>query len=320
MNPVTFSRSRLALVTVALSVIMLSSLSLAGTTAALGIGYQYDAGARQVTLVTPSIDVRVSTAGNVPHFMFWDPTFVDPNTRLTYHVQFYQLIEFNDTNSDGTYTNGTDHVVAPILGLARVSWDFSGFLTETNNSEVTAVHFNFTLNDVQGPGISYDDLYMELRCHINTTNDNELKFDIVISGWPWVYNDTYLALRWDLMVQSPGTHTYRHAYQYRYENQNYTFDGAYFAYQHSANVGNDTVDVTCNYEDHPDKTIFYLVYANFGDDELVHDPIIGLDGSVIPPDALLPTLIVIGAGALACVVIAAAIWTRRRTSPPTSPA
>lgn len=297
---------------------MLFSLSLAGTTAAQGLGYQYDPGARQVTLVTPAINVRVSTGGNVPHFMFWDPNFVDPNTRLTYHVQFYQLIEFNDSNGDGSYTNGTDVVMAPILGLGRVAWDFSGFLTEEDNGQTTAVHFNFTLDEVQGPGMQYDELYMELRCHINTTNDNELKFDIVISGWPWVNNDTHLALRWDLMVQSPGTFTYRHAHQYRYENRTFAFDGAYFAYKNSANVGNDTIDVTSSYESHPDKTMFYLTYENFGDEVLVHDPLIGLDGSVIPPDALLPTLIVIGAGALACVVIGAAIWTRRRNPQPTS--
>jgi hypothetical protein len=314
MKSVTLSRSRLALTAFAFGVIMLSGLSLAGITAAQGIGYQYDPGARQVTLVTPSIDVRVSTGGNVPHFMFWDPNFVDPNTRLTYHVQFYQLFEFNDSNGDGTYTNGTDQIVAPILGLGRVSWDFSGFLTEENNSVITDVHFNFTLNDVQGPGIEYDELYMELRCHINVTNANELKFDIVISGWPWVNNETHLALRWDLLVQSPGTHTYRHAYEHRYENRTFAFDGAYFAYKRSANVGNDTIEVTSNYESHPDKTMFYLVYTNFGDDVLVHDPIIGLDGSVVPPDALLPTLIVIGAGALACVIIAATVWTRKRNT------
>jgi hypothetical protein len=318
MNTVTLSRSKLALVAVTFSVIMLFSMSLAGTAAAQGIGYQYDPGARRVILETPTINVHVSTGGNVPHFMFWDPNFVDPNTRLTYHVQFYQLIEFNDSNGDGSYTNGTDWVMAPILGLGRVAWDFSGFLTEENNSQTTAVHFNFTLDEVQGPGIQYDDFYMELRCHINTTNDNELKFDIVISGWPWVNNDTHLALRWDLMVQSPGTFTYRHAHQYRYENQTFAFDGAYFAYQNSANVGNDTIDVTSSYENHPDKTMFYLTYENFGDEVMVHDPLIGLDGSVIPPDALLPTLIVIGAGALACVVIGAAIWTRRRNVQPTS--
>jgi hypothetical protein len=60
--------------------------------------------------------------------------------------------------------------------------------------------------------------------------------------------------------------------------------------------------------------MFYLVYTNFGDDVLIHDPIIGLDGSMVPPDALLPTLIVIGAGALACVIIAATVYTRQRNT------
>lgn len=312
MKTSTLSRTTLAIAALALSMLMVSSLPVTTATAAQGFMYQYNPGSQQVTLTTPTLDVRVSTGGNVPHFMFWDPTFVDPSTRLTYHVQFVLLIEFNDTNSDGIYTPGTDQVIDPNLALGAIDWDFSGFLTEEDAGTTTAVHFNFTLNDVQRPG--FDNLYMELRCHINATNDNSLKFDIVISGWPWTNNDTSLALRWDMLVQSPGTHTYRHAYQHHYENHTYSFDGAYFAYKRSANVGNDTIEVTSNYEDHPERTEFYLVYSNFGDDLLEHDPVIGLDGSVVPPNAILPILIVIGAGALACLVIAASIWTRRRNA------
>lgn len=317
MKTTLLSRATLGLTVIALSLLMVSSMPVMAANNGQGIQYQYDSPMKQVTLTTPAIVVRVSAGENVPHFMFWDPTFVDPNTRLIYHVQFFQLIEFNDTNDDGTYTNGTDQVVAPILGLGRVMWTFSGFETEQDGSTVTAVHFNYTLADVQGTG--YPDLYMELRCHINTTNDNQLKFDIVISGWPWTHDDTFLALRWDLMVQSPGTHTYRHAYQHRYENNNYSFEGAFFQYKQSANVGNDTAQVTSNYEDHPEKTVFYLVYPNFGDELLVHDPIVGLDGSVVPPNNILPLLVVIGAGALACVVIAVAIWVRRRNVTPIPP-
>lgn len=308
------ARPTLAIAAIVLSFLMISSLPLASATVAQGFQYQYNAMNKQVTLTTPALDVRVTTGGNVPHFMFWDPTYTDISTRLVYHVQFYQLIEFNDTDDDGLYTNGTDQVVAPILGLARVEWDFSGFTTEEDDGTVTAVHFNFTLTDVQGPGPLYPDLFLQLRCHINTTNDNELKFDIVISGWPWTSTETYLALRWDLMIQIPGAHTYQHAYRYQYENHNYAFDGAYFAYRNQVQVGIDTAPVASCYEDRIDKTVFYLVYANFGDEVLVHDPVVGIDGSVVPPNNLIPLLIVIGAGALACVVIAAAIWTRRRNN------
>lgn len=311
------SRTTLAVAAVALSLLMVSSSSVLATTNGQSIQYQYTPGNKQATLITPTLDVRVSTDGNVPHFMFWDPTFTDPTTRIIYHVQFIQLLEFIDTNSDGTFTPESDQVLDPILGLGRVDWDFSGFLAEEEDDITTAVHFNFTLNYVQGT--DFETLDMELRCHINATNNNELKFDIVISGWPWAQPDTFLALRWDLMVTTPGTHQYQHAHRHQYENHTYSFDGAFFAYKHSANSGNETVDVTCNYEDHPEHTRFYLVYPNFGDELFVHDPVVGLDGSVVPPNTLLPILIVIGAGALACLVIAASIWTRRRNAAPTPP-
>ena len=311
------TRATLAFAAIALSLLMVSSSSVMAATNGQGIQYQYNPGSKQVTLTTPTLDIRVSTDGNVPHFMFWDPTFTDPANRINYHVQFIQLIEFNDTDDDGMFTAETDHVIDPILGLGRVDWDFSGFLTEEDEGATTAVHFNFTLNYVQGTG--FETLYMELRCHINATNNNELKFDVVISGWPWATIDTLLALRWDLMVTMPGMHQYQHAHRHQYENQTYSFDGAFFAYKRSANAGNETVDVTCNYEDHPEHTRFYLVYPNFGDELFVHDPVVGLDGSVVPPNALLPILIVIGAGALACLVIAASLWTRRRNAAPTPP-
>ena len=311
------TRTTLVFAALALSLLMVSNSTVMATTNGQGIHYQYNPANKQVTLTTPTLDVRVSTDGNVPHFMFWDPTFTDPSTRILYHVQFIQLIEFNDMNDDGMFTQGTDHVIDPILGLGQVDWDFSGFITEEDDGTTTAVHFNFTLNYVQGMG--FETLSMELCCHINATNNNELKFDVVISGWPWASTDTLLALRWDLMVQNPGMHHHQHAHRYRYENHTYSFDGAFFAYKHSANAGNETVDVTCNYEDHPEHTRFYLVYPNFGDDLFVHDPVVGLDGSVVPPNAFLPILIVIGAGALACLVIAASLWTRRRSAAPTPP-
>jgi hypothetical protein len=241
--------------------------------------------------------------------MFWDPNISAANERVTYHVQFYQLIEFNDTDQDGTYTSGGDLVIAPILAMAAIDWDFSGFITEEEDSVVTAVHFNFTLAAVQVAG--YDDLYVQLRCHVNTTHPDMMKFDIVIQGWPWTHNESYLALRWDLMVQAPGTLTYQHAHQYHYENHTYTFDGAYFTYRNSANAGNDTVPVASSFEDKPERTQVYLVYQNFGNDLLVHDPEVGLSPTT-PILDLLPLLLVVGAGALACVVLAAAIWVIRR--------
>lgn len=299
----------------ALSLAFLMVAGFMATAAADGTGFQwqYDAGNKQVTLTTPKLDIRVTTGGQVPHFMFWDPTITDPNLRLTYHVQFQQLIEFNDTNGDGVYTSGTDTNVR-ILALAAINWTFSGFLTEETNGSLTAIHFNFTLADVQPPH-GYEELFVQLRCHVNTSKPEELKFDVVISGWPWANSNTYLALRWDLMVQSPGAGAYRRANQYQYhvENRTYSFDGAYFSYRNTANVGLSTVPVNSSIDEQVDKTRFYVVYPNFGNETLEHDPEVGLEDTTPPIEPpVLPVLLVVGAGALACGVIAAAVLVRRR--------
>jgi hypothetical protein len=298
---------------VALGLVFLMVAGFVATTAADGTGlqWQYDAGNKQVTVTTSELDIRVSTGGQVPHFMFWDPTIADPNARLTYHVQFYQLIEFDDTDADGVYTNGTDTNVR-ILALAAINWTFSGFLVEETNGSVTAVHFNFTLADVHPPQ-GYEELFVQLRCHVNASKPEELKFDVVISGWPWANSGTYLALRWDLMVQSPGTAMYRHAsrYQYHVENRTYAFDGAYVSYRNTANVGLSTVPVNCSISEQVDKTRFYIVYPNFGNETLEHDPEVGLGDTTVEPPVV-PLLLVVGAGALACGVIAAAVLVRRR--------
>ena len=194
-----FKRSA-AIAAFSLVCLMLAGITVAAATNGTGFQYQYNAGNQQVTLTTPKLDIRVTTGGNVPHFMFWDPNIAQANHRIIYHVQFVQLIEFNDTDGDGVYSPGSDMVVAPILALGSVDWLFIGFITEEDNGDVTAIHFNFTLNEVDGS--RYDSLYMELRCHVNAIKTNELKFDIVMMGWPWANNESLLALRWDLMIQS----------------------------------------------------------------------------------------------------------------------
>ncbi|MFX1474937.1 MAG: hypothetical protein ACFFCO_05605 [Promethearchaeota archaeon] len=293
-----------------LALLLLASVSVTAATNGTGFTWQYDAPHQQVTLTTEDMTVRVTTGGEVPHFLFWATNTTGTPAPVTYHVQFHQLIEFNDTNDDGTYTPGTDIVARPILSLAAIRWNFSGFITDQEDDTTTAVHFNFTLEEVQGPG--YDDLFVQLRVHMNASSPDELKFDIVISGWPWAYPDTSLALRWDLMVQLPGQHTYQHAHQTHYENRTCSFDGAYFSYRNTANAGNTEVPVNSSIDEQTDRTRFYIVYPHFSDETLEHDPTIGLVAPTTPIPGDLVVLFVVGAGALACGVIAAFIIVRRR--------
>jgi hypothetical protein len=293
-----------------LGLLLLASISVTAATNGTGFTWQYDAPHQQVTLTTEEMTVRVTTGGEVPHFLFWATNATGSQAPITYHVQCYQMIEFNDTDADASYSPGTDMVARPILALAAIRWNFSGFVTDQEGDTVTAVHFNFTLDEVQGPG--YDDLFIQLRFHMNASSPADLKFDIVISGWPWAYSDTFLALRWDLMIQSPGQHTFQHAHQTQYQSQTYSFDGAYFSYRNIANAGATEVPVNSSIDEQTDRTRFYLVYPNFSDETLEHDPTIGLvtPTTQIPGD--LVVLFVVGAGALACGVIAAFIIVRRR--------
>ena len=301
-----------AVAALGLAFLMLAGFMATAAADSTGFQWQYDAGNKQVTVTTPKLDIRVTTGGQVPHFMFWDPTILDPNARLTYHVQFHQLIEFDDTNADGVYTNGTDTNVR-VLAMSAINWTFSGFLVDQVNGSVTAIHFNFTLADVQPPH-GYEELFVQLRCHVNASKPEELKFDVVISGWPWANSGTYLALRWDLMVQSPGAGAYRHASQYQYhvENRTYSFDGAYVSYRSTANVGLSTIPVNSSISEQSDRTRFYIVYPNFGNQTLEHDPEVGLEDTTVVEPPVVPLLLVVGAGALACGVIAAAVLVRRR--------
>lgn len=293
----------------ALTLLLVTSVSITAASNGTGFMWQYDAPHQQVTLATDEMTVRVTTGGEVPHFLFWATNTTSVPAPVTYHVQFHQIIEFNDTDADAAYTPGMDIVVHPILSLAAIRWDFSNFVTDQEDDTVSMVHFNFTLDETQGQG--YDDLFVQLRFHMNASIPNELKFDIVISGWPWTHPDTFLALRWDLMIQSPGQHSFQHAHQTHYENRTYSFDGAYYSYRNTANAGSSTVPVNCSIEEQTDRTRFYIVYPNFGDDTLVHDPTIGLS-SPIPTNSDLLVLFAVGAGALACGVIAAFILVRRR--------
>lgn len=295
---------------VCLALLLFASVSVTAANNGNGFMWEYDAPHQQVTLATEEMTVRVTTGGEVPHFLFWATNATGNPAAVTYHVQFYQLIEFNDTDADETYTVGTDIVARPILALGAIRWNFSDFITGEEDGTVTEIHFNFTLDEVQSPG--YDDLFIQLRCHMNATNPDDLKFDIIISGWPWAYSDTYLALRWDLMVQAPGQHTYQHAHQTQYQSRTYSFDGAYFSYKNTANAGATVVPVNSSIDEQTDRTRFYIVYPNFSDETLVHDPTIGLVSSSTPIPGDLLVLFVVGAGALACGVIAAFIIIRRR--------
>ena len=314
MNTKTFL-STAAVAAIGLALLMVTGFT--ATVAANGCCFQYgyDQTHHQVTMTTPSLDIRVTTGGEVPHFLFWNPNATDMD-RVTYHVMFNQLLEFVDSDEDGTYTPGTDMLTSQVFSLSGIHWDFSGFTTDTDaNGTITAVHFNFTTDSV--PIYGFQDLFIQLRCHVTIEELAAMKFDVVISGWPWARSDSYLALRWDITVQYPGMSEV--PAQVTVEENSFIFGDAYFSYTDTALVdGTTTVTVTGSLEAKHDGTRVYLVYPNFGDGVLEHDPTLGLSSTSTTTTTGggtiggLPVLLVVGVGALACAIIAVSVWLSRR--------
>ena len=163
-----------------------------------GITYEYKNGIATVT--TNNVTISVNAFGNVPVFHF--KTQAD----YGYTVLFKQLIEYDDANEDGVFQYNESLTGIPILSLTSMRWDFSDFVTEENaESEVIAVHFNFTSESMVG---IYADFEMTIAAHLYLADQvidgyelvggAELKFDLYISGFPWNEDYTYLALRFDI--------------------------------------------------------------------------------------------------------------------------
>ncbi|MBN2230703.1 MAG: hypothetical protein JW779_14030 [Candidatus Thorarchaeota archaeon] len=285
------------------------------------IEYQYSAGI--VTLNTDDISIRVTGNNQAPHFHWWDPN----NPTVDYHVMFVKMFEANDTNADGVYTHGTDTMVGAPFALPTTGWDFSGFEVVEVDGNVTAVHFNFTTTTefdprAEGPGMDYGSLpnldafnvSIEVRVHLNLSIPGEMKFDLIVDGWDWTYEDSLLVLQFNITESNHGqvqgdsdpTGFHRTGTMFQFEN-------GYFEYEETALAANNTLQVKASYGESTGLEAgeaVYLSFENFGEDTLEYDPILGIEpasaGFVLDP----MTLTLIG-GAVVVLLLVAVVAKRR---------
>ncbi len=241
-------------------------------------------GLRQVE--TSGLAVKVTAAGNVPHFHFWDPT----TNETDYHVLFARLFEVNDTNDNGAYDKGEDSPVGTPLALPSQGWDVSDFNVVNDES----IHFNFTHEPDTGVGIPSDvagEVYIQLRVHIYAANPEELKFDILISDWDWESEETLLVLHFTVSLSDHGEEEGKRAP----DNVNATgtqfqFSQAYMGYNETATLrNNNTVQVGGSNapgdgEGDNGKDSIYLAFENFKGETLEYDPTLGISVETEPTD------------------------------------
>lgn len=286
-----------------------------------GILYQYSAGI--ASLETDDIAVKVTGNDQAPHFHWWDTN----NPTVDYHVMFVRLFEANDTDSNGIFDNGTDIMIGAPFVLPTTGWDFSDFETVEEDGNTTEVHFNFTTEATfdprpEGTGTDYGnlpnlpefDVAIEVRVHMYLENPGEFKFDLVVEGWSWTYEDSLLVLMFTVTESAHGqSHGDTDPSGFHRTGTTFQFENGYFQYNETALAANNTLQVRASYgaaSGGYSGNAVYLSFANFGNETLEYDPILG----VLSPEpglVLDPMTLGLVAGA-AVIIILAVVLVRRK--------
>ncbi|MBD3407987.1 MAG: hypothetical protein GF411_17840 [Candidatus Lokiarchaeota archaeon] len=288
-----------------------------------GPDYGHSNGVASVT--TDNIGLKVTATNQVPHFHFWDAN--DSTPGADYHVMFSKFFEANDTDDDGTYTPGTDQRVYDPLTLPSLGWEFSGFETEGNPTE--KIHFNFTSTETftpQGPPTLADtgpptsmDITIKILVHIDLANDNEMKFDIMLDGWDWTYDDSILVFQFTISESQHGEENgTAEPTNFQGQNGNFTFGNAYMETAQTATAGNETAPQTIQVrashgssEAGETGESVYIAFENFGNESLYYDPTLGIESDGFTGIIDYNTLLIIAGGATVIVLIAIVLKMRK---------
>ena len=230
------------------------------------------------------------------------------------------MFEANDTNVDGVFDNDIDQMIGAPFALPTTDWDFSGFEFEEEDGNTTEVHFNFTTTSEydprpEGTGTDYGNLpsmpvfnvSIEVRVHMNLTNPGEMKFDLIVDGWEWTYDDSILVLQFTVTESGHGqlqgeddpTGFQRTGTKFQFEN-------GYFEYEETALAANNSLQVKASYGEGTGMEAgesIYLAFENFGNETLEYDPILGIESSTtgFVPDTM--TLVLIGGAVVVLLLV-----------------
>lgn len=286
-----------------------------------GILYQHSAGI--VSLETDDIAVKVTGNDQAPHFHWWDPN----SPSVDYHVMFVKMFEANDTNVNGAFDNDTDVMIGAPFVLPTAGWDFSGFETVEEDGNITEVHFNFTTEATynprpEGTGVDYGnlpslpafDVNVSINVHMYLDTPGEFKFDLIVEGWGWTYEDSILVIMFTVTESAHGqAQGDRDPSGFQRDGTKFQFENGYFEYEETALAANNTLEVKASYGDASggySGNAIYLSFENFGDETLKYDPVLGVLPSE-PGLILDPMTLGIVAGA-AVIILLAVVLVRRK--------
>lgn len=286
------------------------------------IQHQYSAGF--VSLTTDDISIKVTGNNQAPHFHWWDPN----NPTVDYHVMFVRMFEANDTDSDGVFDKATDLMIGSPFALPTINWEFSGFEVVEDDGNVTEVHFNFTTTAEhdprrEGTGMDYGilpnmtafDVYIQVRVHLNLSTPGEMKFDLIVDGWQWTYEDSLLVLQFTVTESEHGKlQGDTDPYGFHKIGTKFQFGNGYMEYEPTALAANNSLEVKASYGEGiglEAGTSVYLAFENFGNETLEYDPVIGVETSESSGIVLDPMTLALIGGAVVVLLLVIAVIKKR---------
>ncbi len=276
-------------VAVIAALVLITSIPFATAQGQGMMNYQYSAG--MATVTTEDIGVKVTAQNQVPHFMWWNATSPDED----YHVMFLKLFEAEDTNADGAYDPEVDRIIGAPYLLPSSNWNFSGFNVIETEFNTTEIHFNFTKTETFTPPtpvtttvttpsqMSEFNVTIQLRVHISSANPDEMKFDIIISGWEWTSQDSLLVFQFTITMSDHGAEQGdREPPVFAQEGNKFKFGEGYFEFANQAKAGETNIQVQ-GIQGSPTgeemgKSV-YLAFEYFGNETLEYDPVLGISSS-----------------------------------------
>lgn len=230
----------------------------------------------QLVVGSGNFQIEINGRGQVPfyHFNASDTAFF---------LKFQQLVQYTDANENGFYDTG--ELVGgqtSTLQLTSIQWAFS------DNSVGDSIEFIFTSSKINNP--LFNDVSIEL---INKYHTGALavKFDIIISGWPFVAEADGLSLEFELIWSQDSAEEDAAKFSKISDETGiylYNTDEVLVAYFDMTSeittdvdgIISDTAILHDTASEHASILNVYINYPKF--DKLVHDPEFGTSKDALP--------------------------------------
>jgi hypothetical protein len=145
-------------------------------------------------------------------------------------------------------------------------------------------------------------------------NPGEFKFDLMVEGWSWTYEDSILVLMFTVTESAHGQNQGdSDPSGFHKVGTKFQFENGYFEYEETALAANNTLQVKASFGDASggySGNAVYLSFENFGDETLEYDPVLGVLPSEPGLVLDLMTIGIIGSGVV--IAILAVVLLRRR--------